>query len=312
MRPNDPAIPACVDQAYHKLHAGKVTVSQWRGKDVDALDPDQSNDWWGHVSDKAVKQVCRARYGELWCGVRCHQLFGGDMHCRACGHDTDSWAHVLLGCEHPAVRGAITNRHNAALRALEAGIRAGSLGRWLMLVNAGDADGEGEERTIPDWMGAPPEQGGRLKPDIVIVEGWPATAGTPPRPVTWCMGRRVRLRIVEFTCTTERLIAQRRDEKREKYRPLARELSRLGWGMAPEPVEAVAVGVRGGIPAAMGDTLHRLGIPERVRRGVVRSIQSAVLEGNVAVVRAKRVADGPHSYRSGDAVASGGCREHTV
>ena len=170
----------------------------------------------------------------------------------------------------------------------------GELGRWLILVNAGDEDGEGEQQTVPAWMCAAPVA--ERKPDMVVVRGWPYTAGEPAGPVRECMGERVELIIVEFTCTTEQRVADRIRDKAAKYEGLRQQLRDGGWFVAPR-VEAIAMGVRGGVSEQTVQTLKRLGIREKRRAQVAAEVQSAVLEGNVKVVKAKRMADGPRVRR---------------
>jgi len=289
VRASDPRLMASAGKLHRETYRGKPIMEQWEGAQTEGLCAELSNAWWGHVSCRAVKQVCRARYGEMFCGYWRQKVFGTDPKCQARGDPNDNWAHVLLRCEHHGVRGAITNRHHAGVRALASQLRKGSLGRWLTLVSAGNADGDGEQATVPGWMC--PDPGRACKPDIVIVKGWPYTAGAPGGVVRDCQTRRVELIIIEFTCTGEAMVQTRQTEKAAKYEELRKTLRGHGWRVGKK-VEAIAMGVRGGVSVDMQDTLARLGVAKRARATAVRAIQTAVLEGNVNVVKAKRQAEG--------------------
>ena len=109
-------------------HAGKVIMETWReDAHVGHLDSDLSNMWQSirGLGEAGWKCLCRIRYDGFWCGAYRHKLNGSDPSCRACGAANDSWAHAILRCEHAAVNGAITTRHNAALRALYRGLEMG-------------------------------------------------------------------------------------------------------------------------------------------------------------------------------------------
>jgi hypothetical protein len=125
-------------------------------------------------------------------------------------------------CPHPDINEYYTVRHNAAGKELTKGIRGGKLGRWLTITSItsfGRTDGLGDPETIPTWMlseegmnrvkqrqsiqpvgdagdmdegdgdrqamGEPPTGGARggIRPDIMILEGWPET-GSPPGGAT--------------------------------------------------------------------------------------------------------------------------------
>ena len=75
-----------------------------------------------------------------------------------------------------------TTRHNAACRLSDKRIKAGTLGKWLILRNFGRTDDEPEEKTIPDWMLPPGHGVAHNKPDFVIVKGWPRHSPPPLHP----------------------------------------------------------------------------------------------------------------------------------
>ena len=123
--------------------------------------------------------------------------------------------HMASMCPHPDINEYYTVRHNTAGK----GIRNGKLGRWLTITSFGRTDGLVDPETIPTWKlseegrnrvkqrhtiqptrnagdtergenggqsaGELPDRGvrGGVRPDIMILEGWPETS-SPPRGVS--------------------------------------------------------------------------------------------------------------------------------
>ena len=234
--------------------------------------------------------MARARYDDLHCGEwRKKKKKGvtGAQPCLACGGPYDSWAHVLLGCKCPGVSGAIITRHNGALRALGRGVNLGRQARWLRLINAGRVEGNPDQATIPDWM----MPGEREKPDMVILRGWPVTAGVPSGVVREFEGTPVQLHMVEFTCTSEARLDDRLQAKRAKYRPL-RDRLRVEGRAVSEEVTAVAIGVRGGVNVDTAGWLGELGIEREADADkIIKDMVREVLWGNTRVVKAKWLAE---------------------
>eukprot|EP00976_Prorocentrum_cordatum_P022261 455535-Prorocentrum_minimum.AAC.1 len=118
-----------------------------------------------------------------------------------------NWFHICsIMCTHPTMRDFLyTVRHNAVGRTLLHAMRQGKLGRWLTLTSFGRVDNQAEQQTVPEWMlpaaakaalrrersaagaegeaagGGEPPTGG-VRPDIVVLEGWPETADPPEGP----------------------------------------------------------------------------------------------------------------------------------
>ena len=294
-----PVLSAQVD----RQHEGKAIMEAWRDPgQVGHLDAVHSNSWWSvpGLRDVDVRNVCRLRYDSFWCGEWRNKRYGQDGSCRACGYARDSWAHAILTCTHVAVSGAITNRHNDVVHAVARGVGRGTMARWLRLVNAGkDATGV-EQATVPEWM-CPGET---QKPDMVIVEGWPYTSAPPTGPVREMSGRRVRLRLVEFTCTTESRVPERAAAKERKYVELLGRLQRVGWEVDPQ-ITAIAFGVRGGITDDIVERLGRLGIPEGQVAEVVGEVHTAMMRGNSKVIKAKRIAERGYNGGRGGSTTGG-------
>ena len=259
---------------------------------VGGLHHDLSNAWWTHpgVYEDDIRNVCRLRYDGFFCGAWRAKRYGHPAGCVACGDHWDSWAHAVLRCRHESVQGAITNRHNAMVLQFARGLTKGKHAKSLVMVDAGAAEGDPGRPTIPEWM----MTGLDVKPDVVIVEGWPFTNPPPTRPVRFLNGATVCIHLVELTCTSERLIDFRRKEKAEKYAPTVAALRRAGWIVRPEVV-TIAMGVRGGVQADILEVLEDLGVKDKKNNmrasNLVKDMQAAVLRGNTKVVKAKRLAE---------------------
>ena len=179
--------------------------------------------------------MCRLRYDGFFCGAWRAKRYGHPAGCVACGDHWDSWAHAVLRCRHESVRGDITNRHNAMVLQFARGLTKGKHAKSLVMVDAGAAEGDPGRPTIPDWM----MTGLDVKPDVVIVEGWPFTNPPPTRPVRYLNGATVCIHLVELTCTSERLIDFRRKEKAAKYASTPHFLVKMqNWFSSEKPVFA--------------------------------------------------------------------------
>ena len=122
---------------------------------------------------------------------------------------------------------------------------------------------------------------------MVILRGWPVTAGVPSGVVREFEGAPVQLHMVEFTCTSE----ARLQFKRAKYRPLRDRLRVEGWAVSEE-VTAVAIGVRGGVHVDTAGWLGELGIEREADADkVIKDMVREVLWGNTRVVKAKWLAE---------------------
>eukprot|EP00976_Prorocentrum_cordatum_P047115 951487-Prorocentrum_minimum.AAC.1 len=120
---------------------------------------------------------------------------------------------MLLSCRHEDVKEYYTARHDAAGRKLVSGLQNGTMGGWLIRANFGKVDGNSEDTTVPGLLLGEEgrtrilarEKGDRgIKPDILILEGWPENASPPTGPERWWVGapgaqrRRVTLNIAEM------------------------------------------------------------------------------------------------------------------
>ena len=114
---------------------------------------------------------------------------------------------MLMTCRHPNVAEYHTARHNAAGRQILHFLKRGGLGRFAILTNFGRIDGDPEQPTVPNWMLGEegrrrilerPEGDRGIKPDFVVLEGWPANAPLPTGPTTEWRGENGHTRVVKL------------------------------------------------------------------------------------------------------------------
>ena len=102
-----------------------------------------------------------------------------------------------MTCKHEDIVEYYTARHNATGRQVLHFLRKGGLGRFAMLTNFGGIDGDPEQPTVPTWMLGEegrsrimerPKEDRGIKPDFVVLEGWPADAPLGPLHPPRCGG----------------------------------------------------------------------------------------------------------------------------
>eukprot|EP00959_Pyramimonas_sp_CCMP1952_P315225 6597842-Pyramimonas_sp.AAC.1 len=109
------------------------------------------------------------------------------------------------------------------------------MGRWLIRANFGKVDGNPEDTTVPEWLLGTEgrarirnrEEGDRgIKPDILILEGWPENARPPTKPERWWQGtpgaqrRRVTVHIAEMGFSSDFAHRRKYENKQLHYQPL--------------------------------------------------------------------------------------------
>ena len=100
--------------------------------------------------------------------------------------------------------------------------------------------------TVPGWRRGEEgrarilgrEEGDRgIKPDILILEGWPENASPPTRPERWWKGtlgaqkRRVTVHIAEMGFSSDFTHRRKYENKQLHYQPLMEELRKAGWNV---------------------------------------------------------------------------------
>ena len=136
--------------------------------------------------------------------------------------------------------------------------------------DAGDMDeGDGNEHVA-----------GGVRPDIMILEGWPETGSPPGGPTRIYKGergekRRVTVIIGELGFSSDLGFQKTVDRKEYKYAPLIKELEREGWEVRPT-VHVITVGVRATVPTRNVEVLQSLGIKEKQAQQKVQASMARV------------------------------------
>eukprot|EP00959_Pyramimonas_sp_CCMP1952_P192845 4032449-Pyramimonas_sp.AAC.1 len=151
------------------------------------------------------------------------------------------------------------------------------MGRWLIRANFGRVDGNPEDTTVPGWLLGGEgrarilarEKGDRgIKPDILILEGWPENAGPPTRPERWWVGapgaqkRRVTVHIAEMGFSSDFDHRRKYENKQLHYLPLMKELERAGWNVHGR-IHVITVGVRATVPIRNDEVLKEMGVSDK-------------------------------------------------
>ena len=195
---------------------------QWEGDDAEGLDREASNaGLWGRGEDEPVRkiwQTLRARFLDLItpAAMRDREMEAKGSteltgRCAVCGGENANWFHILQNCTQEEMSKLYVARHNDIGLKVHSAIREGTMGRWLILHDFGKEDGEPAAGTVPEWMlprgdmlsipevkykvrktDGSGEWEGRsgYKPDMIIVQGWPESAGPPPHPLKAYVGVR--------------------------------------------------------------------------------------------------------------------------
>jgi ribonuclease HI len=294
----------------------KTKVSDmWQGKEASELDAVASNAvLWGSGLKKGIYRplhVLRFRFLEVVTKAKLHAqnpVKHPDQTCDLCTQ-TGNWFHMASMCPHPDISEYYTVRHNAAGKELTKGSRGGKLGRWLTITSFGKIDGLGDPETIPLWMlseegrnrvkqrqsipdggmpgdtsahGAGDElpSGGGIRPDIMILEGWPETSPPPGGATKTYKGgggesRRVTIIIAELGFSSDLGFQKTVDRKQHKYAPLIKELEKEGWTVR-HTVHVITVGVRATVPIRNVEVLKSLGIIEKPAQQKVQASMTHV------------------------------------
>eukprot|EP00983_Pelagomonas_calceolata_P121642 1160818-Pelagomonas_calceolata.AAC.1 len=111
-------------------------------------------------------------------------------------HHMDSALHILSGCQCPAIRNMVIERHNIASRMILKVVSKGSYGSNFLQMDVGSADRltqhdmhiteQTSNRVIPPYLFGPstPDQARRTfnHPDAILVTPYPANPNRPPSP----------------------------------------------------------------------------------------------------------------------------------
>jgi hypothetical protein len=172
-----------------------------------------------------------------------------------------------------------------------AAIAEGSKAKNMVHYNFGKGDDGVERPSVPRWMAdsLPGVTTGPVKPDFLMLDGWPATCAPPTSPVRSRAGRVVKVVLADLTFTMddgpERWAEAR--ERKQKYRPLLKAMQAAGW-LVEEEVRVVMVGHRAILPASNRGDLMALGVSGDEVSKVQRNLHTVAAKYLASLVRLTR------------------------
>jgi len=281
--------------------------------------PALSNIMWQSCPYKLVKNILQIRYQLLWTGSKalqisrpykttagvsvdglCHICPPSHTHARA----PDTAGHILGSCRHPELKACYITRHNKALVRIHSAFLQGSKASSMMILDATSRKKLPEgiyHNRIPQWMlpSVPPTILDALRPDILLLDGFPLTEA-PPLSVPNLspahlrrIQQRCTLIIVELGYTLEPLYSDRLTEKRQQHLYLITLLRTAGWNIAfnladLDYVHFVILGTAGTIFCNAHSTLVSLGIFPSQVRSVLSSLHTHAVQSAFSIITLRR------------------------
>jgi hypothetical protein len=160
------------------------------------IDKKISNNFWTNptITNAQITQILKFRYGQYMGNTRKH-LFWNDLfpnvNCSLCRIiQPDTWLHILLCCTEPHIHKLRINRHNKAVQEIRKFLISNTESQCYTLMNAGKADGQAQENTIPHWLlpctcnnqTQRCQCNAKLRPDILCIRNHPYNAEPPNQP----------------------------------------------------------------------------------------------------------------------------------
>ena len=174
----------------------------------------------------------------------------------------------------------------------------------MTITSFGKIDGLGDPETIPPWTlseegrnrvkrtlptaggtsgqvaGDELPSGGGIRPDIILLEGWPETSPPPEGPTKTYKGRdgesrRVTIVIAELGFSSDLGFQKTVDRKQHNCAPLIKEVEEEGWAVI-STVHVITVGVRASVPIRNVKVLKSLGIVENTAQQKVQACMAHI------------------------------------
>ena len=133
-----------------------------------------------------------------------------------------------------------------------------------------------------------------IKPDFVVLEGWPANAPLPTEPTTAWRGenghtRAVKLHIGEVGFCSDLEHTAKYEAKAAHYAPLVEELTSAGW-QVHHTIHVLTVGVRATVPLRNLEVLEGLQMPKKDREELQSSLaKTATKHAGIIIARLRRL-----------------------
>jgi hypothetical protein len=225
-------------------------INKWINNPL--IDNKISNKFWTNptVTDSQITQLLKFRYGQYMGNARKH-LFWSELfpniNCSLCRMiQPDTWLHILLCCKEPNIHKLHISRHNKAVHKIRKLLISNTKSRCFTLVNAGKADGQTQENTVPNWLlpcscniqTQRCQCNSKLRLDILCIRNHPYNAEPPQEP-----NHTLTVQFIEFTYCNDRYSPEKIQEKTEKYQGLINDIKAKGWNV--DPLITLTAGARG-------------------------------------------------------------------
>jgi ribonuclease HI len=251
-------------------------------------------DWVWRTSScpwRALRLVLLVRFGVLWTARRAlllnlpYVLPGGAVTtgaCPLCGAP-DSAGHILGSC--PALADYVISRHNKAVAFIQEAVGLGSLSGCFTVMDAcarADLPAGVADTRLPAWLlpDVPAEVLSRLRPDMLLVQGMPATA--PASAGFYTPGAQARFRasctisILEVGYASDSGFQDTLALKQTQHLDLCARLVAAGWtlSLTPSgcPFRVILLGTTGHVFAPALATLLHFGVSHQHAVALLRRL----------------------------------------
>ena len=227
--------------------------------------PHYNNLYWNSRPWHIIRKVLQVRTNTLWTAARAHKCntpyrTAAGPHttpyCPLCSPSVplitpprDTPGHILGSCSHPDMQKIYISRHNKAVRHIQRRLQLGSLSGNFTVMDACATSclppGVYSTR-LPKWLFSPSFDEStrvRLRPDILIIEGFPLTTFREHQPDLEALNpaglafladlrHHAKIHIIEVGYTSDTSYADSLSRKQSQHNHLASHLLSAGWTLA--------------------------------------------------------------------------------
>jgi ribonuclease HI len=302
---------------HHQCHQGFANETQyiklWQEVQKKWV-PEASNGMWTNpkITFKEIVTVFKYRYGQIWnmkTAMRCkmpynrhHDKAACTDACPLCGLP-DSGGHILGSCEHKICKAMYIDRHNKAVRMIQAGVQKGGLGGFYTIMDACQANDlpEGVQGTrLPDWIlpGMQSDLRHKMRPDLLIVKGiTPGDAHKGKLPKTAQDRAKYTVVLSEVGYGPDTRYMDKMAEKQAQHQELQHMLAQAGWKV--EITTPVVLGVGGSIFVDTQQTLEQLGIGSSDNARILNKLHILSVTSAHQIVKTRRMLESQHRSKPG-------------
>jgi hypothetical protein len=214
-----------------------------------------------------------------------------NINCSLCRMtQPDTWLHILLCCIEPHIHKLRINGHNKAVHEIRKILISNTKSRCFILVNAGKADGQTQENTIPNWLlpcscnnqTQRCQCNAKLRPDILCIRNHPYNVELPQEPK-----HALKVQFIEFTYCNDRYSPDKIQEKTDKYTSLINDIIARGWKV--DPLIMLTTRARGSIHKNTITELKRIySLPKNIVEPMVSQLNIIAIKYAMNILLVKR------------------------